>query len=125
MDLGALNRVFFGTKERATLGSPSARRPLRCLIGSVCTGRKCLNNDCLSLLRGTSGCQPAAVQKSGQIVTGSTLVNSAEYVLAADNPGFAAPYADLVTGNYCTVLGIAISTAVLQLAPNPLGTTHV
>jgi len=58
--------------------------------------------------------QPALIQKSGQIDLGATLVVGEVYVVSATAGGIA-PESDLGSGHFPTVLGIAISTSLLQL----------
>lgn len=59
--------------------------------------------------------QPLEVQISGQITIGATVAVGTIYVVAADNAGAIAPFADLSTGNIVQVLGLAISTTVIDM----------
>lgn len=77
------------------------------------------------LLNAGSVGQAATVQTSGQITVGGTLVFGTTYVISAAVAGHMAPETDLLTGNYITILGVAISTTVLQLSPIVTGGTHV
>lgn len=66
-------------------------------------------------LNGASDGQPLAVQVDGDITIGATMTAGVTYYLS-DEPGAIAPYADLVTGDYVTVVGTSISTTVLRLS---------
>lgn len=65
-------------------------------------------------LNGASLNQPIAVQTEGPITIGGTLVAGVAYYLS-DTPGGICPVADLLTGEYPTVLGMATSTTVLDI----------
>lgn len=65
-------------------------------------------------LHGSLSGQPLAVQVSGTITIGSTVVVGTEYVVSA-TAGAIAPHADLVTTNKYTRLAYAITTGVLQI----------
>lgn len=71
-------------------------------------------------LNGASNGQPLTIQKKGPITIGGTLTAGAAYYLS-DTPGGICPVADLATGEYPTVLGIATSTSVLALDINASG----
>lgn len=71
-------------------------------------------------LNGASAGQPLAVHRSGPLTIGATLASGVAYYLSG-NPGGICPVADLVTGMFPTVLGIAQSTTVLEVAINPSG----
>ena len=59
--------------------------------------------------------QPVIMQTAGDITIGATLTVGAIYV-ASDNAGGIMPVADLETGDYVTIIGVAISASVLRLA---------
>lgn len=62
-----------------------------------------------------------AVAVTGGLVNlGATLTVGENYVVSA-NKGKIAPASDLITGNYVTSLGIAETTALLDLKPNASG----
>lgn len=65
-------------------------------------------------LNGASANQPLAVQKSGSITIGATMTAGVAYYLSGTAGGIC-PVADLSSGMYPTVLGIATSTTVLAL----------
>ena len=65
-------------------------------------------------LNGAANGQPQAVQTDGDITIGATLTPGAEYVLS-DEPGGICPRADLATGDYVTIVGVAVSASVLRL----------
>jgi hypothetical protein len=58
--------------------------------------------------------QPVDVQQSGPYTVGGTLVAGVAYYQSA-NPGGMCAVADLVTGMYPCILGIATSTTVLNI----------
>ncbi|MDE3796982.1 hypothetical protein I7G59_06490 [Sinorhizobium meliloti] len=58
--------------------------------------------------------QPIAVQTEGPITIGAALTAGVAYYLS-DTPGGICPVADLLTGEYPTVLGLATSTTVLDI----------
>lgn len=65
-------------------------------------------------LNGASAGQPISVQRSGRITIGGTLTAGVTYYLS-DTPGGVAPLADVASGEYYAVLGVAQSTTVLLL----------
>ena len=58
--------------------------------------------------------QPLAIQRSGEITIGASLTAGVAYYLSG-TPGGIAPVADLTTGDYPTLIGIAKSATVLDL----------
>lgn len=65
-------------------------------------------------LNGGSLNQPATVQTSGKITAGATLIAGTAYYLS-DTPGGICPLADVGSGEYVCLLGLAESTTVLDL----------
>jgi hypothetical protein len=65
-------------------------------------------------LSGASAGQPVVVQTSGQITVGATMTAGVVYYLSGTAGGIR-PVADNTTGDYPQVLGMAISTTVLQI----------
>lgn len=65
-------------------------------------------------LHGASLNQPLAVQTEGPITIGAALTAGVAYYLS-DTPGGICPVADLASGEYPTVLGMATSTTVLDV----------
>lgn len=65
-------------------------------------------------LNGASTGQPLQVQTDGDITIGATLTAGVAYYLS-DTPGGICPVADLGTGEYPSVIGIARSTTVLRI----------
>lgn len=65
-------------------------------------------------LNGASDGQPLAVQTSGDITIGATLTAGTDYYLS-DTPGGICPRADIGSGEYVGLLGLAKSTTVLAL----------
>lgn len=65
-------------------------------------------------LTGSALNQPIVVQKSGDITLGATLTANTPY-FASDTPGGVCPIADVGAGEYLTQIGIARTTAILQL----------
>lgn len=58
--------------------------------------------------------QPIAVQTEGPITIGAALTAGVAYYLS-DTPGGICPVADLLAGEYPTVIGLATSTTVLDI----------
>lgn len=65
-------------------------------------------------LNGAAADQPLTIQKSGDITIGATLVAGTDYYLS-DTPGGICPRADLGSGEYVCLLGLAKSTTVLAI----------
>jgi hypothetical protein len=65
-------------------------------------------------LNGAALDQPVAVHKSGDITIGATLTPGVAYYLS-DTPGAICPLADVGSGEYVCLLGIAKSAAVLAV----------
>ena len=57
---------------------------------------------------------PATIQKDGDVAVGAILTTGELYVLA-DNAGKLMPASDLVTNDFVTFVGLAISTSTLRL----------
>lgn len=80
------------------------------------------NNSATAEIRGPVGIalngaaldQPLSVQTGGLITIGGTLTAGVAYYLS-DTPGGICPVADLATGEYPCILGIATSTTVLNV----------
>jgi len=66
-------------------------------------------------LHGASAGQPLTIQKSGDITIGGTLTPGVAYYLS-DTPGGLCPVADLSSGEYPCIIGIAKSTTVLDIS---------
>lgn len=66
-------------------------------------------------LNGASANQPIKVQKAGEITLGATLTPGTTYYLSG-TPGGICPVADVGTGEYYGIIGIAKSASVLKLA---------
>lgn len=72
-------------------------------------------------LGGAANNQPLAVAtKDSWFTLGTTMANGA-VVCASPNAGGAAPIADVTSGNYMTVMGVARSTTILNLNPTAAG----
>ena len=65
-------------------------------------------------LNGAALNQPVVVQKSGDITIGATLVAGTAYY-QSDTPGGICPLADVGSGEYVGLIGIAKSTTVLAV----------
>ena len=80
------------------------------------------NNSATAAVRAAAGIvlhasatgQPLAVHKRGPITIGATLTPGVAYYLS-DTPGGICPVADLASGEYPTIIGMAISTTVLDV----------
>lgn len=71
-------------------------------------------------LTGSSDGQPIAVMRSGSLTLGATMTAGVAYYLS-DTPGGICPVADIGSGEYAGLIGIATSTTVLQLGFNYSG----
>lgn len=65
-------------------------------------------------LNGAAAGQPLKVHLEGPITIGATLVPGTAYYLSP-TPGGIAPLADLSSGDYPTIVGLATSTTVLDV----------
>lgn len=65
-------------------------------------------------LNGASDGQPLVVLEEGLITIGATMTAGVAYYLS-DTPGGICPVADLATGEYSVILGIATTTTVLKV----------
>lgn len=65
-------------------------------------------------LNGASTGQPLAVLEEGDVTIGATLTAGVPYYLS-DTPGGICPYADIGSGEYVCLIGIAKSTTVLSV----------
>lgn len=75
-------------------------------------------------LNAASAGQPVVVQTSGQITIGATMTKGVLYYASPTAAGGIAPFADLGAGNYTTVLGFALSTTIMVVAPIITGVTQ-
>jgi len=67
-------------------------------------------------LHGASDNQPLTIQKEGNITIGATLTAGIAYYLS-DTPGGICAVADIASGEYVGLLGVATSTSVIALKP--------
>lgn len=65
-------------------------------------------------LNGAANGQPLAIAKSGPVTIGATLTAGVTYYLS-DTPGGICPVADVGSGEYPCVIGMAASTSVLNI----------
>lgn len=65
-------------------------------------------------VNGASNGQPIAVQSGGLVTIGATVTAGVAYYLS-DTPGGICPVADLLTGEYPTIIGIATASAILKI----------
>jgi len=65
-------------------------------------------------LNGASLNQPVSVQKGGDVTIGAVLTSGTSYYLS-DTPGGICPLADVGTGEYVNVIGVAKSASLLSL----------
>lgn len=68
----------------------------------------------ISLHAASSG-QPVVVQTSGTVTIGATLTVGQVYVVSASAAGGIAPFTDLNTNNYVTLLGYGDTTANIKM----------
>lgn len=71
-------------------------------------------------LNGASDGQPLTIHKLGDITIGATLEAGTTYYLS-DTPGGICPIADVGSGEYAAIIGIAKSTSVLAVKINYSG----
>ena len=71
-------------------------------------------------LNGASNGQPLAVLTAGPITIGASLTAGVAYYLS-DTPGGICPVADLASGEYPCLIGMATSSSVINVAINPAG----
>jgi hypothetical protein len=109
-----VERGSFGeavTAGQAVYKSPTTSKYMRADSNSVTPQAR----DALGIaLNGGALDQPAEIQKSGRITLGATLTAGTDYYLS-DTPGGICPRADVGTGEYVCLLGLAESTSVLDL----------
>jgi hypothetical protein len=65
-------------------------------------------------LNGASNGQPLSILRNGDITIGATMTAGLAYYLS-DEPGGICPLADLATGDYIVLVGMAESTSVLNV----------
>jgi hypothetical protein len=65
-------------------------------------------------LNGASNGQPLSILRNGDITIGATMTAGLDYYLS-DDPGGICPKADLATGDYIVLVGMAESTSVLNV----------
>lgn len=71
-------------------------------------------------LNGAADGQPLAIATAGPVTIGGTLTAGVAYYLSATAGGMA-PVADLASGDYPCILGIATSASVLDIAIHSAG----
>lgn len=71
-------------------------------------------------LNGAANNQPLMIQKGGDITIGATMTAGVAYYLS-DAPGGICPVADLGSGEYPCIVGIAKSASVLSVNIQPSG----
>lgn len=74
-------------------------------------------------LNGATANQSVRIQRSGQITIGAALTIGKIYVLGS-TPGAINPEADLASGWYTSILGIAVSTTNINIVINNGGVAH-
>lgn len=75
------------------------------------------------VMNGAAAGQPVVVQEGGDITIGATLTAGVAYYLS-DTPGGICPAADVGTGEYVVLLGLAKSASVLGLDIQASGTAN-
>lgn len=73
-------------------------------------------------LNGASNGQPMAIIRRGPVTIGGTLVAGTTYCLSS-TPGAICPQADVATGDDVVIIGVALSTTVLNVAIQHPGVT--
>ena len=100
---------------------------MTCYLGTDSKYYKADNNDTAAkavvkgiALNGASLNQPIRIQTGGTITIGATVAVGTIYVQSTTAGGIA-PSADLATGNYVTILGVATTAAIIKLGLNVSG----
>jgi hypothetical protein len=75
-------------------------------------------------LHGALSGQPLAYQTQGQITIGATVTVGEIYLVSKTATGLIMPVGDVVSTNYVTILGVAISATVINLAIQVTGIQH-
>lgn len=75
-------------------------------------------------LNGGAASQPISYQGTGQVTIGATVAIGTIYVCSHNAAGKIAPWADLVSTDYVTIVGIAPDTTHINLALNATGIQH-
>lgn len=75
-------------------------------------------------LTGSSLNQPIVVQTRGSITLGATLTANTSYFLSGATAGGICPVADVGTGEYLQLIGIATTTAVMKLSFEATGVAN-
>jgi hypothetical protein len=109
------------TKKLGTAGATITAGKV-CLSGSDGKHKLADNNSATAELRSAAGIalngaadgQPLIVLTAGPVTIGATLTAGVAYYLS-DTPGGICPVADLATGEYAVIIGIATSTTVLNV----------
>lgn len=84
---------------------------LKPAIGTSAAASKCVGIS----LHAALDEQPVQYLTSGQYTVGATVVLGQTYVVSAGAAGGVAPISDLTTGNYPSILGIAVTTAIIDV----------
>ena len=71
-------------------------------------------------LNGAANNQPLVIQKAGDITIGATMTAGVAYYLS-DTPGGICPVADIASGEYPCIIGIAKSASLLDVGIHPSG----
>ena len=71
-------------------------------------------------LNGAANNQPLVIQKAGDITIGATMTAGVAYYLS-DTPGGICPVADLASGEYPCIIGIAKSASLMDVGIHPSG----
>lgn len=71
-------------------------------------------------LNGAASGQPVVVQTGGTITIGATVAVGVAYYMS-DVAGGIAPFADLESGDYPTIVGIGVSTTAIKIGPLAAG----
>ncbi len=77
------------------------------------------------IIVGGSANDTVTVATGGDLDVGVAVAKGTIYVVAADTAGGIAPWADLGTGNFVTILGVGNVSTMISLCPFPSGVAHV
>ncbi|MCP3729257.1 hypothetical protein M9978_02350 [Sphingomonas sp. MG17] len=86
----------------------------RCKLADNNSGTAAVRKAKGIFLNGAASGQPVLLLTEGPITIGATLTPGTTYYLS-DTPGGICPFADLASGEYATIIGIARSASVLDV----------
>lgn len=126
-------RLVSGPTELCLAGATLANGNVVALDTADNTVKPCDSNSATAALRkpygmvvsgGLASGQPALIARPGSVVNVGGTLTVGEPYFTSPNGGGLAPYADLATGHYTGLVGIAQTAANLLIAPAYGATAH-